>query len=50
VRASGHELEIEAATTIDHRRLGMTWNKLGTVGRRTRLMVSGRLVPDAGSP
>jgi polyisoprenoid-binding protein YceI len=46
LRRVGDELEIAAATQVDHRDLGMTWNLLGTVGRITRLTVRGRLVAD----
>ena len=44
LREVGDELEIEALTVVDRRRLGMTWNWLGTIGRRSRLAVRGRLV------
>jgi polyisoprenoid-binding protein YceI len=46
LRRIGDELEIEAVTDVDRRRLGMTWNKAGTVGATSRLVVKGRLVRD----
>jgi polyisoprenoid-binding protein YceI len=46
LRAVGDELEIEATTETDHRRLGMTWNALGMVRAPSRLTVVGRLVRD----
>jgi polyisoprenoid-binding protein YceI len=48
LRPVDDELEIEAVTEVDHRRLGMTWNVLGLVGTPTKLMVRGRLVRDDG--
>jgi polyisoprenoid-binding protein YceI len=47
VRRTGEELQIEAATTAPHRELGMTWNRLGMIAPRSKLLVSGRLVPIA---
>lgn len=47
LRRAGEELEVEAATLVDRRQLGMTWNMLGTVGSSSRLVVKGRLVQDA---
>lgn len=47
LRRVGDELEIESATEADHRALGMTWNWLGTIRAPSRLIVTGRLVPDA---
>ncbi|WCB93446.1 Protein YceI [Baekduia alba] len=46
LRRDGDELEIEAVTDADHRQLGMTWNKLGTLRTPSRLRIQGRLVPD----
>jgi polyisoprenoid-binding protein YceI len=46
LRRVDDELEIEAITDIDRRRLGMTWNKAGTVGATSKLVVKGRLVRD----
>jgi polyisoprenoid-binding protein YceI len=46
LRPIGDELEVEAVTEADHRRLGMTWNKLGVVRTPSKLIVKGRLVCD----
>ena len=40
------QLEIEAVTEADQRKLGMTWNVLGVVGSPTELMLKGRLMRD----
>jgi polyisoprenoid-binding protein YceI len=47
LRQDGAELDIEAATEVDQRRLGMTLTWLGIIGTPTRLVVRGRLVRDA---
>jgi polyisoprenoid-binding protein YceI len=47
VRRAGEELEVEATTEIDQRRLGMKLRVLGAVGVPARLTVRGRLVADA---
>lgn len=39
------ELEIEAVTEADHRRLGMTWSPLGILRTPSKLIVRGRLIP-----
>jgi hypothetical protein len=44
LRRVGDELEIEAVTAADHRRVGMTWNRLGVIRTPSRLIVKGRLV------
>ena len=44
LRRVGSELEIEATTEVDQRRLGMTYRMLGVIGTPTRLSVRGRLV------
>jgi polyisoprenoid-binding protein YceI len=44
LRRVGDELDIEAITAADHRRLGMTWNPLGVIRTPSRLIVKGRLV------
>jgi polyisoprenoid-binding protein YceI len=44
---AGDELELEAVTITDHRRLGLTWDWLGTLRGPTKLVVRGRLVRDA---
>jgi polyisoprenoid-binding protein YceI len=44
LRRAGSELEIEATTELDQRRLGMTYRLLGVIGTPTRLAVRGRLV------
>jgi polyisoprenoid-binding protein YceI len=49
VRPVGGELALEALTEIDHRRLGMTWNAMGMIRTPTRVVVTGRLVRDAGA-
>jgi polyisoprenoid-binding protein YceI len=43
---SGDDLDLEAVTQVDRRKLGMTWNLLGTVGATSTLTVTGRLVRD----
>jgi len=45
IRRAGEELEIKAATSAPHRELGMTWNRLGSVGSSSELLISGYLVP-----
>jgi polyisoprenoid-binding protein YceI len=47
LRRAGDELELEAVTIADHRRLGMTWDVLGTLRGPCKLIVKGRLVRDA---
>ena len=46
VRRDGDELELEAVTDADQRRLGMTWSPLGMIRAPCRLVVKGRLVRD----
>jgi polyisoprenoid-binding protein YceI len=46
VRRSDGGLVIEAATEIDQRELGMTWNPLWMVRTPSKLFVRGWLVPD----
>jgi polyisoprenoid-binding protein YceI len=46
LKAVGDELELEATTTTDQRRLGMTWNAIGMVRAPSRLTLAGRLVRD----
>ena len=46
LRRAGDELELEAVTIADHRRLGMTWDVLGTRRGPCKLIVKGRLVRD----
>jgi polyisoprenoid-binding protein YceI len=45
VRAVDGELELEASSLADHRKLGMTWSPLGILRAPSRLIVRGRLVP-----
>jgi len=45
VHRVGEELGIKAATSAPHRELGMTWNRLGSVGSSSELLISGYLVP-----
>ena len=47
LRRAGDDLELEAVTIADHRRLGMTWDVLGTLRGPCKLIVKGRLVRDA---
>lgn len=47
LRRVGDDIEIVAATEVDHRQLGMTWNTMGTIRTPSKLMVAGRLVRDA---
>ena len=46
LRQVDEELEIEARSLVDHRRLGMTWNVVGMVRAPSELALVGRLVPD----
>ena len=39
-------LEVEAVTIAPHRELGMTWNPLGMISPRSKLVVRARLVPN----
>jgi polyisoprenoid-binding protein YceI len=48
LRRIDDELAIEVAGEVDHRLLGMVWNKLGAVRAPTRLRLDGRLVRDGG--
>jgi polyisoprenoid-binding protein YceI len=43
------ELETEAVTQVDHRKLGMTWSPLGILRAPSTLIVHARLVRDAGA-
>jgi polyisoprenoid-binding protein YceI len=45
VRRVGDELEIDVATKLDQRELGISFSPLGLVRRPTRLFLHGRLVP-----
>ena len=47
VQVVDDELEVEAVTYVDQRRLGMTWSPLGLVRAPTKLTVRARLVRDA---
>jgi polyisoprenoid-binding protein YceI len=49
MRADRGELELELTTFVDHRRLGMTWNRLGMIRSPSKLAVRGRLVRDGAS-
>ena len=46
IRPVGDELELDVSTFADHRELGMTWNRLGTMRTPSKLVVRGRLVAD----
>jgi len=43
VRHAGGRLELDAAATVDHRQLGMTWSPLGVIRTPTALSVHARL-------
>jgi polyisoprenoid-binding protein YceI len=53
LRRAGDELELEAVTAVDYRRIGMTWGtlwtKLGVLRTPGRLVVNGRLIRDLGA-
>jgi polyisoprenoid-binding protein YceI len=49
VREVDGELEIEAATTVPHRDLGMTWSPLRIISPRTNLVVKAHLIPERSS-
>jgi polyisoprenoid-binding protein YceI len=49
VRTIGAELEIEATTTVDHRRFGMSEGPLANVRPPAKLHVKARLVPDGAA-
>ena len=49
VREVDGELEIEAATIVPHRELGMTWSPLRIIGPRSKLSVKAHLIPDTSS-
>ena len=44
VRRAGDELEVQALTDADHRRLGMTWSPLGMLRSPATLVIKARLV------
>jgi polyisoprenoid-binding protein YceI len=46
VREVDGELEIEAATIVPHRELGMTWSPLRIIGPRSKLSVKAHLIPE----
>jgi polyisoprenoid-binding protein YceI len=46
LRQDGDELEVDARTTTDHRRLGMSHGLLGMIPSPSELIVHGRLVRD----
>jgi polyisoprenoid-binding protein YceI len=46
VRPDGDELDVEVTTLVDHRELGMTWNRLGMMRAPSKLILRGRLVSD----
>jgi hypothetical protein len=41
------ELELEAATEADHRKLDMTWSPLGILRAPSKLIVRGRLIRES---
>ena len=40
------ELEVEAAATVPHRELGMTWSPARMIASRSEVLIKGRLLPD----
>jgi len=42
--AAGDELEVDVTTAVDHRELGLSWNRLGMMRAPSKLIVRGRLV------
>lgn len=46
IRPDGDELDVDVTTFADHRRLGMTLNRLGVIRSPSKLIVRGRLVRD----
>ena len=46
LRRVGDELEVEAHTSADHRKLGMIHGRLGMIRTPSELIVHGRLVRD----
>jgi polyisoprenoid-binding protein YceI len=46
VRREGGELRLEAATTAQHRELGMTYSPLGMIPPQSELLIKGYLVRD----
>jgi polyisoprenoid-binding protein YceI len=46
LRHLDRELEVIASTNVDHRQLGMTWSPLRMIRTPSKLIVTGRLVPD----
>jgi polyisoprenoid-binding protein YceI len=46
LRRVGDDVEIQGATEVDHRQLGMTWNQMRSIRTSSKLMVKGRLVRD----
>ena len=47
LRRAGDELEVEARTSADHRKIGMSHSPLGMIRTPSELIVHGRLVRDA---
>jgi hypothetical protein len=46
IRPDEDELDVDGTTFADHRRLGMTLNRLGVIRSPSKLIVRGRLVRD----
>ena len=44
IRPDEDELEVDVTTFVDHRQLGLTWNRLGMMRAPSKLIVRGRLV------
>jgi Uncharacterized conserved protein len=49
LHAVGAELEVEAVTDVDHRRLGMNWSPLGIMRAPSKLIVRGSLIREGGA-
>lgn len=46
IRPDGDELDIDVTTFVDHRGLGIVWNRLGMMRTPSKLIVRGRLARD----
>jgi polyisoprenoid-binding protein YceI len=43
IRQEEGDLLLDGSTFVDHRELGMTWNRLGMIGPKTKLVLHARL-------
>ena len=48
IRPDGDEFEVDVTTLVDHRELGLTWNRLGMMRAPSKLIVRARLVRSDG--